>query len=203
MNVRAGGLVVIAGGVLVGLAAMLPIQTASISVGPVSMSQPYDGPFGGPAFLVAGAILVLLGLVIALGVLPQGLDRWGPIVGGAAVVLMALMDLQGVGQFLGITSTGLGWFSAVGGGVVSAAGGVLVPAHGSEAPRGRAWPHVERAPGEIPAASPPSPAPSTKGATVDPAHVPGLLRELAELRDAGVISAAEFEAKKATLLERM
>ena len=206
MNVRAGGILVIAGGVLVGLAAMLPIQTASISVGPVSMSQPYDGAFGAPAFLVAGAVLVLVGLLVALGAMPSGLDRWVPVVAGAAVVVMALIDLQGVGQFLGITSTGLGWFSAVGGGIVSAVGGVLVPADASEVSRrkvGGAWPHGERASGDAPAVTPSGPAPTTQNAAVDPAHVPGLLRELAELREAGVITPAEFEAKKAALLERM
>jgi hypothetical protein len=33
--------------------------------------------------------------------------------------------------------------------------------------------------------------------------VPEQLQQLADLRDRGVISAAEFEAKKAQLLERM
>ena len=35
------------------------------------------------------------------------------------------------------------------------------------------------------------------------ANIPEQLQQLAELRDKGVISAAEFEAKKAQLLERM
>ncbi len=35
------------------------------------------------------------------------------------------------------------------------------------------------------------------------ANIPEQLRQLADLRDSGVISAAEFEAKKAQLLERM
>jgi uncharacterized membrane protein YdbT with pleckstrin-like domain len=42
----------------------------------------------------------------------------------------------------------------------------------------------------------PAPAPA-------PANIPEQLQQLAELRDKGVISAAEFEAKKAQLLERM
>jgi uncharacterized membrane protein YdbT with pleckstrin-like domain len=47
-----------------------------------------------------------------------------------------------------------------------------------------------------PAASPPT--------TVTPgAGIPEQLQQLAELRDRGVISAAEFDAKKAQLLERM
>jgi uncharacterized membrane protein YdbT with pleckstrin-like domain len=44
----------------------------------------------------------------------------------------------------------------------------------------------------------PSPAAVTTGA-----GIPEQLRQLAELRDRGVISAAEFDAKKAQLLERM
>ena len=36
-----------------------------------------------------------------------------------------------------------------------------------------------------------------------PATVPEQIQQLADLRDRGVITAAEFEAKKAQLLERM
>jgi uncharacterized membrane protein YdbT with pleckstrin-like domain len=47
-------------------------------------------------------------------------------------------------------------------------------------------------------ASAPSPAPSAPAPTV-----PEQLQQLADLRDRGVLTAAEFEAKKAQLLERM
>jgi uncharacterized membrane protein YdbT with pleckstrin-like domain len=47
-------------------------------------------------------------------------------------------------------------------------------------------------------------APPATGAPVAPgASIPEQLHQLAELRDRGVISAAEFDAKKAQLLERM
>jgi hypothetical protein len=41
-------------------------------------------------------------------------------------------------------------------------------------------------------------APASPGA-----NIPEQLKQLAELRDSGVITAQEFEAKKAQLLERM
>lgn len=44
--------------------------------------------------------------------------------------------------------------------------------------------------------APSAPAPAPPGIT-------GLLRELGELRDAGLLTAAEFEAKKAELLQRL
>jgi membrane protein YdbS with pleckstrin-like domain len=54
-------------------------------------------------------------------------------------------------------------------------------------------------PGAQPAPAPgPAAAPAPGGASI-----PEQLQQLAELRDKGVISAAEFEAKKAQLLERM
>jgi membrane protein YdbS with pleckstrin-like domain len=46
-------------------------------------------------------------------------------------------------------------------------------------------------------------APPPAPAAPSPPDIPEQLRRLAELRDSGVISAAEFEAKKAQLLERM
>ena len=49
------------------------------------------------------------------------------------------------------------------------------------------------------AAAPAAPAPSAP----TPASVPEQLQQLADLRDRGVITAAEFETKKAELLERM
>ena len=53
--------------------------------------------------------------------------------------------------------------------------------------------------GGTPAAAPAAPAASAP----TPASVPEQLQQLADLRDRGVITAAEFEAKKAELLERM
>jgi uncharacterized membrane protein YdbT with pleckstrin-like domain len=48
------------------------------------------------------------------------------------------------------------------------------------------------------------PAPGTTGATVTAGpSIPDQLRQLADLRDQGIISPAEFETKKAQLLERM
>jgi membrane protein YdbS with pleckstrin-like domain len=51
--------------------------------------------------------------------------------------------------------------------------------------------------GPAPAAAAPAPSPSA------PPSVAEQIRELAELRDQGLITAAEFEAKKAELLDRM
>jgi len=53
--------------------------------------------------------------------------------------------------------------------------------------------------GGTPAAAPAAPAASAP----TPASVPEQLQQLADLRDRGVITAAEFETKKAELLERM
>jgi uncharacterized membrane protein YdbT with pleckstrin-like domain len=52
-------------------------------------------------------------------------------------------------------------------------------------------------------ANPGAPAPAAAPAAPAPPTVPEQLAQLAELRDKGVITAAEFEAKKAQLLERM
>jgi hypothetical protein len=49
-----------------------------------------------------------------------------------------------------------------------------------------------------PAAPPPAPAPA--GGT---AHIPDQIKKLAELRDAGVLTPEEFEAKKKELLSRL
>ncbi len=50
----------------------------------------------------------------------------------------------------------------------------------------------------------PSPTPaSTSSGTVAPADVPAMIERLAALRDQGVLSEAEFEAKKAELLGRL
>jgi hypothetical protein len=46
-------------------------------------------------------------------------------------------------------------------------------------------------------------APATPPASSSNPSIPEQLEQLAGLRDRGVISAAEFEAKKAQLLERM
>jgi uncharacterized membrane protein YdbT with pleckstrin-like domain len=51
------------------------------------------------------------------------------------------------------------------------------------------------------AAAPPPPAAATSSQSAP--SVPDQLRELADLRDRGIITAAEFESKKAQLLERM
>jgi uncharacterized membrane protein YdbT with pleckstrin-like domain len=48
-----------------------------------------------------------------------------------------------------------------------------------------------------------NPAPTFAPAAPAPPTVPEQLQQLADLRDRGVITAAEFEAKKAQLLERM
>ena len=56
----------------------------------------------------------------------------------------------------------------------------------------------EGPPGVAGTAAAPTPAPAPASA-----NIPEQLRQLADLRDTGVISAAEFEAKKAQLLERM
>jgi uncharacterized membrane protein YdbT with pleckstrin-like domain len=54
------------------------------------------------------------------------------------------------------------------------------------------------------AAPAPPPPPGSAGAPRRPeSNVPEQLRELAELRDRGIITPAEFETKKAQLLERM
>ncbi len=55
-------------------------------------------------------------------------------------------------------------------------------------------------PGDAPAPASPRPAARTPAATPDPADQ---IRELAALRDRGVLSAAEFDAAKRRLLERM
>jgi hypothetical protein len=49
----------------------------------------------------------------------------------------------------------------------------------------------------------PADAAATPPATSSNPSIPEQLEQLAGLRDRGVISAAEFEAKKAQLLERM
>jgi membrane protein YdbS with pleckstrin-like domain len=59
------------------------------------------------------------------------------------------------------------------------------------------WSHPGAAPSPPPA---PAPAPAPSRPDV---NVPDQLRELAELRDRGIITPAEFETKKAQLLERM
>ncbi len=59
----------------------------------------------------------------------------------------------------------------------------------ANARRQASWAHPPPAPAPAPAAAAPS--------------IPEQLNQLAELRDKGVISAAEFEAKKTQLLERM
>jgi uncharacterized membrane protein YdbT with pleckstrin-like domain len=51
--------------------------------------------------------------------------------------------------------------------------------------------------------SQPQPQPVAPQSAAQSASIPEQLNQLAELRDKGVISAAEFEAKKAQLLERM
>jgi uncharacterized membrane protein YdbT with pleckstrin-like domain len=51
--------------------------------------------------------------------------------------------------------------------------------------------------------SSPASAPSSAAAPTPAATVPEQLQQLADLRDRGVITAAEFETKKAQLLERM
>jgi len=52
--------------------------------------------------------------------------------------------------------------------------------------------------------APASPVSSAPAASASPgANIPEQLKQLAELRDSGVITAQEFEAKKAQLLERM
>jgi uncharacterized membrane protein YdbT with pleckstrin-like domain len=48
-----------------------------------------------------------------------------------------------------------------------------------------------------------APPPVAAAAAAQAANIPEQLKQLAELRDSGVISAAEFDAKKAQLLERM
>ncbi len=49
----------------------------------------------------------------------------------------------------------------------------------------------------------PAPAPAPPAAAPAPHTVPEQLQQLADLRDRGVITAAELETKKAQLLERM
>jgi hypothetical protein len=51
--------------------------------------------------------------------------------------------------------------------------------------------------------SQPQPQPVAPQSAAQSASIPEQINQLAELRDKGVISAAEFEAKKAQLLERM
>jgi len=53
------------------------------------------------------------------------------------------------------------------------------------------------------AAGAPAPAPAAAAAPSSSASIPEQLDQLAALRDRGVITAAEFEAKKAQLLDRM
>jgi hypothetical protein len=112
-----------------------------------------------------------------------------------------------VGQYLGITSTGLGWFSAVGGGIICAVGGILVPARGPDRPVDRPGAgqlqHGSPEAGWRPSPQRPSVELPSAGAAPRSTEIPALLRELAALRDAGVLTADEFEAKKAALLERM
>jgi uncharacterized membrane protein YdbT with pleckstrin-like domain len=57
--------------------------------------------------------------------------------------------------------------------------------------------------GHPPPADAPPPAPAPAPAPASAPSIPDQLNQLAELRDRGVITAAEFEAKKAQLLERM
>ena len=57
-------------------------------------------------------------------------------------------------------------------------------------------PPVQSAP---PAPAPPAPSPADT-APADGADLVGLLRQLAELRDEGILTDAEFDAKKAQLL---
>ena len=49
----------------------------------------------------------------------------------------------------------------------------------------------------------PSPAAAVPAASAPAANIPEQIKQLAELRESGVISPQEFEAKKAQLLERM
>jgi len=58
------------------------------------------------------------------------------------------------------------------------------------------WGHSMAPAAAVPASSAAAPAPA-------PASVPEQLQQLADLRDRGVITTAEFETKKAQLLERM
>ena len=59
--------------------------------------------------------------------------------------------------------------------------------------------HAQKRPGSRCAAAAPSAAAGRGGG----ASVPEQIQQLADLRDRGTITAAEFEAKKAQLLERM
>jgi uncharacterized membrane protein YdbT with pleckstrin-like domain len=52
-------------------------------------------------------------------------------------------------------------------------------------------------------AAPAAPAPPAATSASTPPNIPEQLQQLADLRDRGVITAADFEAKKAQLLERM
>ncbi|WP_327173006.1 SHOCT domain-containing protein [Streptomyces sp. NBC_01336] len=52
-------------------------------------------------------------------------------------------------------------------------------------------------------APPPAPAPAPAAPAQNAQEVMNLLRQLGELRDAGVITAADFEAKKADFLSRL
>jgi uncharacterized membrane protein YdbT with pleckstrin-like domain len=61
------------------------------------------------------------------------------------------------------------------------------------------WSH----PGVAAAPTAPGPTSPTANANRSDTNVPDQLRELAELRDRGIITPAEFETKKAQLLERM
>jgi hypothetical protein len=210
-----------AGGLLTGLAGVLSIQTASISVGPISVTQPYSGAFSAPAFVVAAAVIVVLGVAMLLAILPPPLARVGPIIAGCAVVLMAVVDLQGIGQFLGLSSPGLGWFSAVGGGIVCAIGGMVARENpmtddAADLASRRRRTEAQVAPSPVSQPEPPRAAPGPRQpATVqgpDAAQtaaaphgleIPALLRELAALRDAGVLTEEEFEKKKSALLERL
>lgn len=61
----------------------------------------------------------------------------------------------------------------------------------------------KRASWNHPGASAPAPPPAAPPPSRPEASVPDQLRELADLRDRGIITPAEFETKKAQLLERM
>ncbi|WP_371602334.1 SHOCT domain-containing protein [Streptomyces sp. NBC_01220] len=99
-------------------------------------------------------------------------------------------------------------------------GAPVVPGHGSPYPPAPApaWGAPPPAPAPVwgappqgrthawgapPPAPDPAPAPAPAPPAQNAQEIMGLLRQLGELRDAGVITAADFEAKKADFLSRL
>lgn len=180
MTEKSYSILAIAGGIVAALGSILPWATLSTAFGTLSVSGTQGD---GILTLAAGAVAAILGIWRFGGSAP-GWAAGLTLLAGLAIVGVGVFDyinlssrLAELSSDVALATHGIGLYITVGGG-----GAVLIGA----------------TPGKKSAA--PAADPRAVAAIPDPTAT---LAELADLRQRGLITEEEFQAKKADVLKRM